>query len=236
MQINTQLIEKQEMDPDGNLLVNSIFYTIQGEGPFAGRPAVFVRLAGCNLQCPQCDTEYTKRILYTPSSIFERIDNLIHDNNVKLGANKMLVVITGGEPFRQNLRPLTDLLLSKKLTVQLETNGTLFQVLDERLFIVCSPKTGKINKRLIPFITAFKYVISADSVDIDGLPLTALGHPNSGSVYKYYEDAPFADCYIQPADHQDPLKNKENLEAAKQSVMVNNRLLCIQTHKIIGVE
>src|SRR3954467_9071958 len=45
---------------DGNSLsIHSIFYTLQGEGPYSGCPAVFMRLAGCNLQCPGCDTDYT---------------------------------------------------------------------------------------------------------------------------------------------------------------------------------
>ena len=61
MQRNTQPAEKQVKSSGLILAINSIFYTIQGEGPFAGSPAVFVRLAGCNLQCPMCDTEYTSR-------------------------------------------------------------------------------------------------------------------------------------------------------------------------------
>ena len=57
--MNQQAPEKQQLRGDGLLAVHSIFYTIQGEGPFAGETAVFVRLAGCNLQCPLCDTDYT---------------------------------------------------------------------------------------------------------------------------------------------------------------------------------
>ena len=52
MAINIQPIEKRELSTDGSVQVHSIFYTLQGEGPFAGQPAVFVRLAGFNLQCP----------------------------------------------------------------------------------------------------------------------------------------------------------------------------------------
>ena len=61
MAINIQPIEKRELSVDGSVQVHSIFYTLQGEGPFSGQPAVFVRLAGCNLQCPACDTDYTSR-------------------------------------------------------------------------------------------------------------------------------------------------------------------------------
>ena len=54
MKTNTQ--EPEKIDRDRHLDVHSIFHTIQGEGPYCGHPAVFIRLAGCNLQCPGCDT------------------------------------------------------------------------------------------------------------------------------------------------------------------------------------
>ena len=63
-EFNGQPIEKVQRTFDGTLEVHSIFKTIQGEGPFCGTPAVFIRLAGCNLQCPWCDT----CLLYTSPS------------------------------------------------------------------------------------------------------------------------------------------------------------------------
>ncbi|HEY6020017.1 MAG TPA: 7-carboxy-7-deazaguanine synthase QueE, partial [Candidatus Paceibacterota bacterium] len=45
-----------------SFLVKDIFYTIQGEGPYAGRPAVFVRLGGCNLRCAFCDTDFSNGV------------------------------------------------------------------------------------------------------------------------------------------------------------------------------
>jgi organic radical activating enzyme len=234
--INLQPVEKRDYNTAG-LQVNSIFYTFQGESIFAGRPAIFIRLAGCNLQCPACDTEYTKREFMTVDEILDKIAELIVEPCKNNKTEKMLVVITGGEPFRQELKPLTDSLLStNKFIVQIETNGTIYQDLDPRVFIVCSPKTGNINSKLEGRINALKYVVDEGNVDTDGFPLFALDHPNSGCVYKPSEKLKYVDIYIQPADHKDPVKNNINLEVAKEICLKHNRLLCIQIHKQIGVD
>ncbi|WP_404603863.1 4Fe-4S cluster-binding domain-containing protein, partial [Raoultella planticola] len=105
MKLNSQTPEKK--DYQSTLEVHSIFSTIQGEGPFCGRPAVFVRLAGCNLQCPGCDTEYTQnreRLNY--GSILQNIEERL----MSTSSNANLIVISGGEPFRQNIAPFCDFL------------------------------------------------------------------------------------------------------------------------------
>ena len=97
--INIQPIEKIEhygVPDDGGLDVHSIFPTIQGEGPFVGQPAIFIRLAGCNLQCPLCDTEYTEgRIRLSVPVIFDAVQE-----HIRLFAP--LIVITGGEPDKHD--------------------------------------------------------------------------------------------------------------------------------------
>ena len=115
------------------LAVNEIFGpTIQGEGPYAGQPAVFLRTAGCNLSCGWCDTPYSwdwKRHdraseVHSMSSVevAGRLRNLL-----PLGSGRMLV-ITGGEPLLQEpvlcqvVSSLQD--YNRNLTVQVETNGT----------------------------------------------------------------------------------------------------------------
>src|SRR5262245_30518232 len=95
--LNHQTKEKSEASYGSALYVNSIFQTIQGEGPLSGERAIFLRLAGCNLQCPLCDTEYTKRNEWSIETVVDKIiENQFPENR-----HNQLVVITGGEPFRQ---------------------------------------------------------------------------------------------------------------------------------------
>ena len=100
MQINIQPIEKLARSDGLRLDVHSIFATIQGEGPFTGHPCVFVRLAGCNLQCPGCDTDYTEdRRMMQIYEIAESVASVLKASG-STRAKVPLVVITGGEPFR----------------------------------------------------------------------------------------------------------------------------------------
>jgi 7-carboxy-7-deazaguanine synthase len=224
---------------DGSFLeVHTIFRTIQGEGPFAGQRAVFIRLAGCNLQCPRCDTDYT--------SIRQEIsaEDIVHKvRQLDFGAPGGLVVITGGEPFRQNLRELIWALLDNGYRVQIETNGTLYQ--DDLPYpfitIVCSPKTGSLHRKLLPHIKAYKYVISAFSRPInadlpdDGLPGKALEH--TAAPYLARPHPGFSgSVYIQPEDDNNQDLNKLHLSAAISSVLFHGHTLCLQLHKIIGME
>jgi 7-carboxy-7-deazaguanine synthase len=98
------------------LSVNEIFYSIQGESTFAGRPCVFVRLAGCDLRCSWCDTPYAFNEGEKMS-----VDDVL--NHVDRYASP-LVEVTGGEPLLQeDVYPLMQSLLDSGRTVLLETGG-----------------------------------------------------------------------------------------------------------------
>ena len=236
--MNKQAIEKLSNRNDGKLEVNSIFHTIQGEGPFCGTPAVFIRLAGCNLQCPQCDTEYTER---NPLSILHIA------NYVSTFANKGLVVITGGEPFRQKIGPLIRILINAGYYVQVETNGTLPPPADinwgqnqdislrSGAYIVCSPKAGKINSHLEREACCFKYVVNDGEVLEDGLPSHVLGH----SAMPFVARPNFVRnrvIYLQPADSKNIQQNHRNTNQAVSSCLKHNYVLQLQIHKIVEVE
>ncbi len=236
--LNEQAPSKVDHREDGWLFVHSIFNTIQGEGPFAGHPATFLRLYGCNLQCPFCDTEYTsKREDCHPMHLAREI---IAQNPIPIG--RPLVVITGGEPFRQNLKYLLDFLLDK-FRVQIETNGVLdpgsdFQWDHENLTVVCSPKTGKIHPNVAGRVDAYKYVLSYDGVYGDGLPVAALGHPlGKHPCVARPPDDWSGPIYLNPMDALDPKVNRMNLQAVTQSVLAHQRyIMGVQMHKMVGLE
>jgi organic radical activating enzyme len=127
------------------LKVTSIFYTLQGEGPFAGRPAVFVRLTGCNLACSFCDTFFDAGDEMSFDSILETAVNALREARPASNRGKVGLVITGGEPFLQrNLLDFVALAVNYFLWVQIETNGTISpRGISSFCTIVCSPKCAE---------------------------------------------------------------------------------------------
>jgi 7-carboxy-7-deazaguanine synthase len=249
--LNIQPIEKRAYRADGQLDVHSIFLTIQGEGPFCGTPCVFVRLAGCNLQCPACDTDYTsKRELMKPSEVLAAVNELWRADRWRRG----LVVVTGGEPFRQELSQLFDVLCGNGYYIQVESNGTLPPPDDpnvaaswryrptvklneddrDGVYIVCSPKTGKLHPRILEVACALKYVVRNNMADPeDGLPLHALDH--TGRPARPPEDWDRL-IYIQPLDSGNCLDNDFHTAEALASALKHGYTLQLQIHKLIGVE
>ena len=98
--------------------INEIFYSIQGESTYQGKPCIFIRTTGCNLRCTYCDTQYAYDAGEEIS--LEYLLLKVRDFNVKL------VEITGGEPLIQKDVPeLIQTLIEKKYKVLLETNGSI---------------------------------------------------------------------------------------------------------------
>ncbi len=119
------------------LKVNEIFKSIQGESTYAGIPCTFVRLAGCNLRCTYCDTNYA---YYHGKEISDKeIISKIEEHGVKC------VEFTGGEPLLQEeTSPLVKTLLDRSYEVLIETNGSIcIGCLDKRLTIIMDIKTPK---------------------------------------------------------------------------------------------
>jgi organic radical activating enzyme len=220
----------QEVGDGLTLWVQEVFYTLQGEGPFSGHPAVFVRLAGCNLSCFWCDTEFES------STWHPSLDELLGKIAGERPAFCDLIVITGGEPFRQNIGPLVKNLLDQNLRVQIETNGTLWVDLpvSNRLHIVCSPKTTRLNEDLVARIGSYKYIIAAGQVDdLDGLP--AFSTQKENMPQRIARPIAGPEVYVLPMDSYNPETNEKNTQACVAAALKFGYRLTLQTHKVIGV-
>lgn len=192
--------------------ITEIFRSIQGEGYWTGTPAIFVRLAGCNLQCPWCDTDHIMRIELTQAEIVHEIKHL--DNGVPL------IVLTGGEPTIQNLLPLVqeikyDNLFDNK-TLAIETNGTYISRVPTLIdWVTVSPKFGHIN---------FKY---NERIRGDEIKVVLDGKINPVDIHTVFAGR-FDHWYIQPCSG--------NYQPAIQFVEENPRWkLSLQTQKILNI-
>jgi 7-carboxy-7-deazaguanine synthase len=212
------------------LWIQEIFYTLQGEGPFTGEPALFVRLAGCNLRCYWCDTEFES------SSQRSEPDELRAELAAKRPAACRLIVITGGEPLRQNIAPLVSELLGQGLRVQLETSGSLWVPLPQHpaLSIVCSPKTAKLHPELEARVDAYKYVLAAGELDPqDGLPVSSTQSPRASC--RIARPRAGGRVFVMPRDDHDSERNRANLSACTASALEFGYTLTLQTHKLLGL-
>ena len=109
--------------------INEIFYSIQGEGYWTGTPAVFIRFAGCNLNCSFCDTDFSYKLDLTMAEILLMLGEYPTNH----------IVLTGGEPALQIDNEFVGALRNKGYYIQIETNGT--QELPNNLnWITISPK------------------------------------------------------------------------------------------------
>jgi organic radical activating enzyme len=209
--------------------VIDIWNTIQGEGPFAGTPAVFIRLAGCTLQCPGCDTNYTcGRRLWTVEEVVRKVWHVRGTSD--------LVVITGGEPLRQSACLQLFHSLSAR-EIQLETNGVSCPfTIPWFVTTVCSPKTTKISPDVEAAVLncgAYKYVVeSGYTADEDGLPLRVLG--KDCHVARPPRGFRTDKIFIQPMDNGD-VSDRANLTEAVRVCRKFGYRLCLQVHKIVGL-
>jgi 7-carboxy-7-deazaguanine synthase len=206
--------------------VKEIFYTLQGEGTHAGRPAVFCRFSGCNLWsgreidranaiCKFCDTDFvgTDGELggkYADSGkLAKTIDSLWPST---YSASKY-VVFTGGEPLLQLDVALIDGIHACGFEIAIETNGTL-PVPAGVDWICVSPKIG--SELAVCRGNELKVVI-----------------PQSGQSLKAYEGLAFDHFYVQPMDGPDLEKNTRlAIETCKRNPKWK---LSLQTHKLLQI-
>ena len=204
-----------------HLKINEIFYSIQGEGPFIGRPTIFIRLSGCNLRCPVCDTKHDTGDTQSPKEILDTVRSVLEGVR---GVDPPLLVVTGGEPLTQAITPLLTLLMDNKFQVHLETNGTLPPTnipspMLKEIFIVCSPKPGHpVNVELGRYINIYKLLVDDETQEDEIIPYILTQRP----------------VYLQPLDNglRTPRNRKRTLVLCKKY----NLGFSPQLHKLIGVK
>jgi 7-carboxy-7-deazaguanine synthase (Cx14CxxC type) len=206
--------------------VKEIFYTLQGEGRQAGRPAVFCRFAGCNLWsgreedragavCRFCDTDFIG-MDGTGGGRFATADVLAEAIAALWPANtrgQRLVVITGGEPLFQLDAALTTALHGQNFEIAVETNGTIAPPpgID---WLCVSPKAG------------------AELVISSGQELK-LVFPQAGAEPARFETLAFETFLLQPMDGPERAANTQ--QAVAYCMAHPLWRLSLQTHKILGI-
>jgi 7-carboxy-7-deazaguanine synthase (Cx14CxxC type) len=206
--------------------VKEIFYTLQGEGANAGRPAVFCRMAGCNLWsgreedresavCRFCDTDFvgtdgTAGGKYTTA---EALAQTIAAHWPNARHAHRLVVITGGEPLLQLDTALVDALHQHGFRIAVETNGTI------------APPPGVDWLCVSPKLGSTLVVNSGQELK--------LVYPQDGGDPAQFAHLAFDNFYLQPMDS--PQQGENTAKAIAYCQAHPQWSLSVQTHKMIGI-
>ena len=189
------------------LQLAEIFYSIQGEGTWSGTPAVFVRLAGCNLACGFCDTDYALKF-------FASVDDVVRMVG-EAGGDCPMVILTGGEPLAQGETPaLIEALRRDARRVHIESNGTVYAELPPDVWLCVSPKE-RVDPRMARRANEAKFIVD------ERIPEEHL------ALFTDKEQ-----ILLQPEGNK-----RKNVELALEYVKAHPARfrLSLQTHKMIGV-
>ncbi|MDO5537253.1 MAG: hypothetical protein Q4F72_06960 [Desulfovibrionaceae bacterium] len=216
-----------------SLLINEVFWSVQGEGRNTGLPSVFIRLQGCDVRCPWCDTGYSldrnprHRLPDCDPAVFAKTaESPEHTaaspewlvGTILAGGSPVRhAVITGGEPFQQDIFPLADLLLSRGFSVQVETSGSRPVLCPAAVWVTLSPK-----RRKMPLPASWT---RADEIK------TPIENEDDLAFYMPYLLRLAPDrVALQPVS-----AGKEATELCMRTCMERNWRLSLQTHKLISV-
>jgi 7-carboxy-7-deazaguanine synthase len=216
--------------------VNEVFRTVQGEATFAGTPSVFIRMQGCGVGCPWCDTKHTwdfdNALRMIPiAQLVEKVDpnplwasftvEALVAEVVRLDARH--VVLTGGEPCVHDLAPLCKALEATGRTVQIETSGTEPIRAPTSTWVTVSPKIRMPGKKQVRPDALRR----ADEVK----------HPvaterNVEELLALLDGAgiPASKVWLQPVDG-----SRRGHDIALAACYTHGFRLSVQTHKLIGL-
>ncbi|HDX8403390.1 7-carboxy-7-deazaguanine synthase QueE [Aeromonas dhakensis] len=219
--------------------INEIFQTIQGEGVFTGLPAIFVRLQGCPVGCPWCDTRHTWVVDPAREVGVQAVLDCSNESDgwskmrteqilasfQQLGYQARHVVITGGEPCLYDLQDLSTALIAAGYQVQIETSGTSEIQTHERTWVTVSPKINM--KGGLPVLVSaleraneIKHPVATERhvEELDALLATA----------RLRDDVVIA---LQPISQK-----PRATQLAMATCIARNWRLSIQTHKYLDID
>ncbi|MDD9209557.1 7-carboxy-7-deazaguanine synthase QueE [Aeromonas dhakensis] len=219
--------------------INEIFQTIQGEGVFTGLPAIFVRLQGCPVGCPWCDTRHTWVVDPAREVGVQAVLDCSNESDgwskmstaqilasfQQLGYQARHVVITGGEPCLYDLQDLSTALIAAGFQVQIETSGTSEIKTHERTWVTVSPKINM--KGGLPVLVSaleraneIKHPVATERhvEELDALLATA----------RLRDDVVIA---LQPISQK-----PRATQLAMATCIARNWRLSIQTHKYLDID
>ena len=190
--------------------VNEIFYSLQGEGRWMGRPAVFVRMSGCNLKCPFCDTDFRG---YSEMSADDILSRCLEE-----GGECRFIVLTGGEPSLQVDEQLIATLHQAGYYLSMETNGT--HAIPEGIdWVTCSPKVDftEGGEPIVKQVDELKLIFDGEhQISDHGIACTFR--------------------YLQPCDVGNDSRNYLILNECIKYIKAHPEWqLSVQMHKIVGI-
>jgi 7-carboxy-7-deazaguanine synthase len=211
------------------LLVTSRFLTLQGEGPYSGKLAFFLRLAKCNLACSFCDTYFDSGNWMTIPEINTDIGRVyLNEYDVGLAARmkQSVFVLTGGEPMLQkNIVPLLKEMNMHFGATQIESNGTVYQAIPDETTLVCSPKCSEKNGVAVKYLTPRQQILDRANC------LKFVMSSEEGSPYNTVPDwaldwqqSTGNEIYVSPMNiyNDEPRKSKE-LRVENKEIDINTR-------------
>lgn len=201
--------------------VNEIFYSLQGEGFYTGRAAVFVRFAGCNLNCPFCDTDFHT---YTEMTEDEVVNAMVEADE----GGCRFAVITGGEPTMQLTPEFVAHLHERGYFVAVESNGAFRDARECGIdWLTVSPKHPFLPGRDVPLV----------ATRADEVKLVVNEHSGNPETLDAIQRAIHATHYfLQPCDTGDRERNRA-LAALTVSLIRRHPAwrLSLQTHKLLDI-
>jgi organic radical activating enzyme len=208
------------MPPPPTLKIFEVFPSIQGEGLRQGEATIFIRVAGCDRRCSFCDTKYA----WEGGRECTADEVVAAANKIRRRFPARWVCLTGGEPFMQDLRPLTRLLHKEKFLVQVETNATRYYPLPaDWVTISPKPKDYYVRPEFRRRAREVKLVVTSD-LDLAVLRKMRAAFPASVPIFL-------------PPESNFRWSQKRALKLLREALAVglDNVRVSVQLHKVLRV-